>query len=118
MLKAHRRRQLEERMKWGEAFTDSGHVFTKEGDEPLHPTPVSRHLADMAKTAGVPAIRFHDLRHSHATLGLAAGVPLKVMSERLGHASTQITSDLYQHVIPGMGADAAAKIAGLLRRAT
>lgn len=67
------------------------------------------------RRSGVPSIRLHDLRHTHATSGLAAGVPLKVMSERLGHATTQITADLYQHVTPGMGADAAAKIGGLLR---
>ena len=64
----------------------------------------------------IPTIRLHDLRHTHATLGLAAGVPPKVMQERLGHSSIQITMDLYSHVIPGMQADAASKIGGLLRK--
>jgi integrase len=103
-------------MAWGEAWNDTGYVFTREDGTAIHPDNVSSRLETLIRRAGVPRIRVHDLRHTHATLGLAAGVPLKVMSERLGHATTQITADLYQHVIPGMGADAAAKIAGLLRQ--
>lgn len=117
MLRRWRRRQLEERMAAGEAWEDTGYVFTDELGQPLHPETIGWHFERLTKLAGLPKIRLHDVRHTHATLGLAAGVPLKVMSERLGHASTQITADLYQHVIPGMGADAAAKIGGLLRRA-
>ena len=63
----------------------------------------SRHAA----RAGVPVIRLHDLRHTHATLLIAAGVPVKVVSERLGHATPSFTIDTYQHVLPGMQADAA-----------
>lgn len=114
-LKAHRRRQLEERMAWGEAWTDTGLVFTREDGTALHPQTALWHLRRLSRTAGVPEIRLHDLRHTHATLGLAAGVPPKVMQERLGHASVQITIDLYSHVVPGMQADAAAKIGALLR---
>lgn len=114
-LKAHRKRQLEERMAWGEAWTDTGLVFTREDGTALHPQTLLWHLRKLSKVAGVPAIRLHDLRHTHATLGLAAGVPPKVMQERLGHSSVQITLDLYSHVVPGMQADAAAKIGALLR---
>jgi integrase len=133
MLRRWRRRQLEERLAWGEAWIDSGHVFTTEDGAALHPETIGWHFGRLTRTVNktitrahgdqpgpaptVPTIRLHDLRHTHATLGLAAGVPVKVMSERLGHASTQITMDLYSHVIPGMQADAAAKIGGLLRRA-
>lgn len=117
MLKAHRRRQLEERMAWGEAWTDTGLVFTREDGTPLHPQTALHHLRRLSAKAGVPKIRLHDLRHTHATLGLAAGVPAKVMQERLGHSSIEITMDLYSHVVPGMQADAAAKIGGLLRGA-
>jgi integrase len=56
----------------------------------------------------------HDLRHSHASLLLAAGVPVKVVSERLGHATVTITMEIYQHVMPGMQAEAAAKFAALV----
>jgi integrase len=116
-LRAHRRRQLEERMAWGEAWDDNGLVFTRENGAPLHPQTLLHHLRRLSRAAGVPAVRLHDLRHTHATWGLAAGVPAKVMQERLGHSSVQITLDLYSHVIPGMQADAAARIRGLLRGA-
>lgn len=118
MLRRWKVRQLEERLEWGESWTDSGYVFTYEDGRALHPGTIGWHFERLTKAAAVPRIRLHDIRHTHATLGLAAGVPLKVMSERLGHASTQITADLYQHVMPGMGADAASKVAGLLRRSS
>ena len=59
-------------------------------------------------------IRLHDLRHTWATLALASGVDVKVVSERLGHASTSITWDIYQHVTPAMASDAADRVAGLI----
>jgi integrase len=63
----------------------------------------------------LPTIRLHDLRHTHATLLLADGVPVKVVSERLGHANATITLTVYQHVHPGMGREAAARFAALLK---
>jgi integrase len=71
----------------------------------------SNHLA---RNAGLPAIRLHDVRHSYATAALAAGVPAKVVSERLGHANIAITLDVYSHVIPGMDAAAANAVASLI----
>jgi integrase len=62
----------------------------------------------------LPKIRLHDLRHTHATLALEAGVHPKVVQERLGHATIAITLDTYSHAIPAMQEDAAAKIAALL----
>ncbi len=67
--------------------------------------------------ARVPAIRLHDLRHTHASLLLAAGVPVKVVSERLGHASATITLNVYQHVIPGMQQEAATRFAAIIKGA-
>lgn len=64
--------------------------------------------------AAPPAIRLHDLRHTHATLLLKAGVPVKVVSERLGHASVMITLETYAHVMPGMQTEAAATFAALM----
>jgi integrase len=64
--------------------------------------------------SGQPVIRFHDLRHTHATLLLKAGVPLKVVSERLGHATPAFTMAVYQHVLPGMQAEAASVFASLI----
>ena len=64
--------------------------------------------------SGLPRIRFHDLRHTHATLGLAAGIHPKVMSERLGHSSISITLDTYSHAVPALQKDAADRIAALV----
>ena len=66
---------------------------------------------DAGASVGLPAIRFHDLRHTHATLALQAGVHPKVVSERLGHATVSITLDTYSHAIPAMEEEAAAKVA-------
>jgi integrase len=68
----------------------------------------------LARAAGLPPIRLHDVRHSYATAALAAGVPAKVISERLGHATIAITMDTYSHVIPGMDAAAANAVASLI----
>jgi integrase len=86
-----------------------------------HPERFSRHfgghLAKARKALGedqIPRIRLHDLRYTHATLLLADGVPVKVVSERLGHASATITLTVYQHVHLGMGRQAADRFAALL----
>jgi len=114
VLRRHRARQFEDRMAWGEAWTDSGLVFTREDGNGLHPQAVSQAFERSVRHADVPAIRFHDLRHTHATLMLGASVHPKVVQERLGHASIQITLDTYSHVMPGMQADAAARVGALV----
>jgi integrase len=116
VLRRHRARQLEERMAWGEAWAETGLVFTREDGKALHPHTVSQAFGRSVARADVPAIRFHDLRHTHATLLLGAGVHPKVVQERLGHASIQITLDTYSHVMPGMQADAAVKVGALVFR--
>jgi integrase len=87
-----------------------------------HPERFSRRFAGQVAQARkalgeerLPVIRLHDLRHTHATLLLADGVPVKVVSERLGHASATITLTVYQHVHPGMGREAADRFAALLK---
>jgi integrase len=80
-LKAHRVRQHEERLAWGPAWVDTGLVFTREDGTPLRPTYVTRQFAKLTADAGLPSLTLHGLRHSYATAGLAAGVPVKVMSE-------------------------------------
>lgn len=70
----------------------------------------------MAKTT-LPSIRLHDLRHTHATIALKAGVPIKVITERLGHEDPAFTMKQYAHVIPGMQADAARVVASTVRNA-
>lgn len=66
------------------------------------------------RDAGLRRIRLHDLRHTHATLALAAGVHPKVVSERLGHATVAFTLDVYSHTVPALQAEAADRIASLI----
>lgn len=150
VLKVWRKRQLEECLHWGEAWTDSGRVFTREDGRPLDPPSVSQHFARLIRRyssirkhhadgwtnemivkrsrvtehevttalAGppLPPVRFHDLRHGSATMLLAAGVDMKVVSEILGHASAAFTSDVYAVVAESLAEDAAAKISAFVPR--
>jgi integrase len=85
----------------------AGWMFTDGNGEPIHPHAISQTFERIARRASVPVIRLHDVRHTHATLLIAAGVPVKVVSERLGHGNPAFTIDTYQHVLPGMQATAA-----------
>ena len=114
VLKAQAARQLDEQNDWDEAWTDSGLVFTLENGEALDPESVSRYWRQAVKMSLLPPIRLHDLRHTHATMALQAGIHPKVVSERLGHATISITLDTYSHAIPAMQEEAAALIAGLV----
>jgi integrase len=84
------------------------------GRPPIHPERFSRWFEQHARAVGLPKIRLHDVRHSYATAALAAGVPAKVVSERLGHANIAITMDTYSHVLPGLDAEAADTVARLI----
>jgi integrase len=114
VLKAQAARQLDEQKEWEDAWVDSGLVFTLQNGAALDPESVSRYWRQAVKKAMLPTIRLHDLRHTHATLALQAGVHPKVVSERLGHATVSITLDTYSHAIPAMQEEAAALIAGLV----
>ncbi|HET7516605.1 MAG TPA: site-specific integrase [Actinomycetes bacterium] len=89
-------------------------VFTRPDGASIHPDLITDWFRRLARGAGLPPIRLHDIRHSYATAALAAGIPAKVVSERLGHATIAITLDVYSHVIPGMDKDAAATVADLI----
>ena len=113
-LRAWRKHQAAERLAWGPAWTDSGLVFTREDGLPLHPREVTRAFSRRVLAAGVPIIRLQDLRHTHATLALAAGVHPKVVQERLGHANIAITLDTYSHAVPALEEEAAHTVAALV----
>jgi len=115
MLRRHREAQDLERVAWGPAWNEAGLVFTREDGRLLRPEYATRHFQALAAAMGLPAIRLHDLRHTHASLALAAGVEMKVVSERLGHSQISVTADLYTHVSRGVGQAAADQIAGVLR---
>jgi integrase len=82
-------------------------VFTNTDGKPVHPHSISQAFERIANRAGAPRIRLHDVRHTHGTLLIKAGIPVKVVSERLGHGNPAFTIDTYQHVLPGMQAEAA-----------
>lgn len=115
VLREHRRRQREEQLALGPVWDGSSNlVFHDELSRPIHPDRFSRGFYKLVRIADVPPIRLHDLRHTHATLALKAGVHPKVVSDRLGHATVGITLDLYSHVTPALGRDAADAIAANL----
>ncbi|MEM9463942.1 MAG: site-specific integrase [Actinomycetota bacterium] len=106
MLRRHRRQQLEQRIATGRR--DDGFVFAKADGSPVHPDLISQTFERTVAQLDVPRIRLHDLRHTHATILLQQNVHPKVVSERLGHSSIAFTMTVYQHVMPGMQAEAAA----------
>ena len=112
VLKGQAARQLKEQQDAG--WTETDLVFTNEDGQALHPWVTSRCFRKAVKKAMLPVIRLHDLRHTHATLALQAGIHPKVVSERLGHAAVAITLDTYSHAIPAMQEEAATRIAGLV----
>ena len=115
VLKAHRKAALEDRLILGLGTPDTeALVFTAPDGAPVNPESFSDHFGRLVKAAGLPRIRFHDLRHTHATLALQAGVHPKVVSERLGHATVSITLDTYSHAIPAMQEEAAERVAALV----
>ena len=114
VLRAQRKHQLEERLLGGAEWVDSGLVFSMPDGRGWHPDVITRAFARLVERSGLPRIRLHDLRHSHATHLLAAGTNVRVTSERLGHASVAFTLDVYGHVLPGQQADAAAAVAALV----
>lgn len=91
-----------------------GPIFTKTDGTVLHPHALSQAFDRAVAKTTLPKITIHDLRHTHATLLIKEGVPVKVVSERLGHSSPAFTMATYQHVVPGMQADAASTFAALL----
>lgn len=95
-------------------YHDQDLVFARENGDPIHPDYFSQTFDRTVKRLKLPKIRLHDLRHTHATLGLAAGVPVKVISDRLGHATTSFTQDIYMHAIPAVEEAAAEQIADLI----
>jgi integrase len=107
-LRQHRLAQAEELLRLGVRQSDATFVYTQQDGAPVQPRSLSQMWA--ATETGLPRVPFHNLRHTHATHLLTAGVHPKVASERLGHSRVGITLDLYSHVLPGMQEDAAARV--------
>lgn len=107
VLKGQRRHVREMRLKYGDRWQDNNLVFPAldihkglPAGRHWRPSSLTGAFSKVVRKAGFPTLRFHDLRHSHATHLIRAGVPIKDISDRLGHASTAFTMDTYAHVLP------------------
>lgn len=116
-LKRHRIAQAEEQLRIGLRPGDESFVVAQVDGSPLKPVSLTHEWTRLLAKTALPRIRFHDLRHSHATQLLAAGVHPKIASERLGHSNIGITLDLYSHVMPGMQANAAEQVDAAIKAA-
>ncbi len=116
-LKSHKATQAQDRLALGPAYEDHGLVCPRIDGSPWPPDAFSTAFADLIRKSDLPHVRFHDLRHSHATQLLRQGVHPKVVSERLGHSNIGITLDTYSHVLPGMQEQASALVDAAMRSA-
>ena len=102
------------RLEIGSDWNKSGFVLTDEFGDPLEPGRITKAFTKMMKEMGTQGLRLHDLPHTHASIMLHEGVHPKVVSERLGHSSINITMDTYSHVIPRVQEDAAERFSNAL----
>jgi integrase len=114
-LRVHRARQAQDRLAAGTSWEDHGLVFTNRIGRPIEPILIHRAYKALLKEAGLPTtLRFHDLRHSAASLLLSQGVHPRAIMELLGHSSITVTMNVYGHVMPAMMRDAADKMDAIL----
>lgn len=114
ILKQHKVKQNEEKLKLGKYYNDNNLIFATPEGNLINPSTFSRKFGNIIKESNLPKIRLHDLRHTNATLMLKSKIKDKVASERLGHSSTAITQDIYYHVLKSMQEEAADKLDKML----
>jgi integrase len=115
VLEAYRCRRATWKLRTGNAWPDTGLFFVRRNGHAWNPQTVSQTFRRLTGRAGLPPIRLHDLRHVSATVALAAGVDIKVVSEQLGHSTTTLTRDTYQSVVKRLHHEAAAAVADAFR---
>jgi integrase len=113
-LRAHRARQLEERVALGLGRDDDGLVFCQPDGSPLRPRRVSVEFRRAVDATDLPRLSFHGLRHTHAAHLVASGAHVRAIVERLGHSSASFSLDKYAHLLPTLGAEAATRIETLV----
>lgn len=114
-LRAHHKQQLEDNMKYRGLREDQGLVFTTQTGAPINPTNLrNRSFKKLLTRADLPEIRFHDLRHTAATLLFSNNVPARLVQETLGHTNVGTTLGIYSHVLPGMGEQVAEAMDSML----
>ncbi|MDH5327985.1 MAG: site-specific integrase [Gammaproteobacteria bacterium] len=116
-LQTHRIEQNKQRLKLGKIYQNEDWVFAKPDGSLWKPDSLTQAFRKLISDSGLPKVRFHDLRHSHASQLLKKGVHPKVAQERLGHSSIAITLDLYSHLLKGVQEEAASKVDEALRSA-
>lgn len=114
ILKAHKKKQLEQKVKLGTYWTDTGFCFTQDDGTPIHPDSVNKWLREFSKEHNLPAINPHKFRHTQASLLYAAGENPIVISKRLGHKQVSTTQNIYAHLLDNGDKQASDKIASLL----
>jgi integrase len=115
-LREHRRRQNERRLALGSIWQHHDLAFAATNGNSINPNNLRRDHTRLVTLAGVPRIRIHGVRHTHATLALQQGANIKAVSQRLGHARTSITMDVYAHVLPEQAQDVSEKVGAVLFR--
>lgn len=106
-LKKHKAEQNKNKLRLGPGYEENDLVVSTEDGKPINPRNLLRNFYNMMEQSGVPRLRFHDLRHTHATILLSLGENPKIVSERLGHSRVGVTLDIYSHVLPDMQQGAA-----------
>ncbi|MEW5920656.1 MAG: site-specific integrase [Bacillota bacterium] len=114
-LKKHKKLKATEELK-AEKYAEHNLVFCTPAGEPLDPSALGRRFKALAQQMHRPKMRFHDLRHTHATMLFSQGVHPKIVQERLGHETISITLDTYSHVQPGMQEEAVARLENLFKK--
>jgi integrase len=117
VLRKHRAERAEQLLSFGVGWNEQGLICSRPAGEPIHPGTLTSKFSHFVKTQDIPKVRFHDLRHTHATQLFKDGIHPKVVQERLGHSTIAVTLDLYSHVLPGMQEDAASRVDTALRAA-
>ena len=102
MLREQWEKRTQECALLGIRLTGDDLVFSQLDGKPMLPDTITHVWRRLVRRIGLEGIRFHDLRHTHASLMLKAGVHPKIVQERLGHASIEITLDIYSHLVPGL----------------
>ncbi|MGG0753745.1 tyrosine-type recombinase/integrase [Brevibacillus laterosporus] len=115
-LKKYKAEQSKLRQLFGESYEDLDLVVCNANGKPIHPRNLTTHFNKLVKAVAIPKIRFHDLRHTHATLMLQLGEHPKIVSERLGHSGIEMTMDTYSHVLPNMQKEAAQRFENFMHK--
>jgi integrase len=110
LLKEYRRWQIETKLSLGDQWVDTDRLFTTWNGNPIHPDAITSWFAGFIKRSGLKKVTLHSLRHTNATLMIADGVDIRTVSNRLGHANTSTTLNIYAHALKSRDSEAVEKL--------